>query len=334
MASADDERAGKQAGWWSRPMQLVLGAGAVAAAVTAIVSLWPDPDPQDEAHLVVLSVVRMPLSEYLTRAPALIPQPVSRSTANSAPRPGAVGAQLAAFVRTARPTGLTTLQQDQRSRLTVTTTASPTTSPTASASTSPTTSPTTRATTDATATGSATARLQGEPLLSMLTAGQQSLVSAGVRDGLTCAQDDCKPLILKNAVGLAATTTQVDSAGQPVAADVAADRVIGLLGNARASGHRGDTLGVLVTTNVQTIGLRGKDLALTWTVLQESGDTPLPKSWLGTTMGALVRSSTENDSTVAYLWVPLPRARGSYVVQVGLGLDGHPLTIAQSPPFG
>src|SRR4051794_25862864 len=124
MASADDDRPGRQAGWWSRPMQIVLGAGAVAAAVTAIVQLWPDPDPQDEAHLAVLSVVRMPLSEYLARAPALVPQPVPRGTATSAPRPGTAGAELAAFVSTVRPTALSTVatvRPELRSRLTVTT---------------------------------------------------------------------------------------------------------------------------------------------------------------------------------------------------------------------
>lgn len=58
------------------------------------------------------------------------------------------------------------------------------------------------------------------------------------------------------------TAISVDLDGNPVPPDVAAERVLEILRNARTDGD--EPLGVVVTTDVDLAGLRGEPVFLTW----------------------------------------------------------------------
>ena len=127
--------------------------------------------------------------------------------------------------------------------------------------------------------------------------------------------------------------SQVDASGDPVSAKEAADHVVELLGNARST-SKGEALGVQVSTTLEAIGLRDKDIRLSWSLLQKDGDTALPDTWQHSTMSYVLTPSTDHDSGAVDLWVPLPKAKGTYVVQLTLRLGDSVLTSAFSPEFG
>src|SRR5829696_2535814 len=81
--------------WWNNVTKAILALGALASAIGAIISLWPDPPPIHKADVEVISLAPMPITEYQQRVPVikgfvglpeeLLPPPATHGTASSAP---------------------------------------------------------------------------------------------------------------------------------------------------------------------------------------------------------------------------------------------------------
>jgi hypothetical protein len=66
--AAEQQPEGPVRRWWNGVTKAILGAGALASAVAAIVSLWPDPDAADVAKFAAVRVTpEVPFSEYRQR---------------------------------------------------------------------------------------------------------------------------------------------------------------------------------------------------------------------------------------------------------------------------
>src|SRR5829696_644109 len=57
--------------WWNNFTKAILTLGALASAVAAIISLWPDPPAEREGQVEVLGLVPMPITVYQRRVPAI-----------------------------------------------------------------------------------------------------------------------------------------------------------------------------------------------------------------------------------------------------------------------
>lgn len=130
---------------------------------------------------------------------------------------------------------------------------------------------------------------------------------------------------------------RLDPEGNVVTADEAADRIIAVLKETRTVRDRSrdkvEPLGVRVSINVKLVGLRGKELRMSWAVLQQSGKTPLSDAWLNTNSGYLLEANFDTDTTNVDFWVPIPKARGEYLVSVTVHDGSQRLAYAESPVF-
>lgn len=160
-----------------------------------------------------------------------------------------------------------------------------------------------------------------------------------------CVTRDC-PSNLR--VTMQAFTAQmtVDPEGNDVPADQVADRLIEFFDQVRSvptsvpaddAGQESlvmEPVGASVTANLELEGLRGRELRLFWTIFRTGGDgTPLFGRWLGDTPVYRIQPQNDLVSTSVRLWVPLPEAPGSYIVQLTLASDGSPLAAGNSNPF-
>jgi hypothetical protein len=120
---------------------------------------------------------------------------------------------------------------------------------------------------------------------------------------------------------------------------VIADRIVAVLKQTRtiAGQPRGkvEPVGVRVSVNMEVIGLRGQPLLLSWTVLQRSGNVPLPKEWRANNAGYVLQATSEHDTGNVDFWVPLPKAPGLYYISLTLTTkNGIRLTSVESQDFG
>jgi len=147
----------------------------------------------------------------------------------------------------------------------------------------------------------------------------------GCGDGVPCVD----PVTLDYLV----TANALDRGGDVVPPDVAAARVLALLGTARAGPAAGEPLGVVVTTELDLVGLRDEPALLTWSMWRQGGDVRLYRAWLDEDLAYRLRSTTDHDTVTLDLWVPLPTDPGPYVVRAALEASGSALARTESPPF-
>ena len=143
--------------------------------------------------------------------------------------------------------------------------------------------------------------------------------------------DGCTPYVVKVLPFIVAES--VDQQGEPVPPDVAAQRVVELLRDTRVGGDGDEPLGVVIATDIELEGLRGKTVLLTWSMWQQSGGARLHGDWLDERLAYSLEATTEHDTTSLDLWIPLPPEPGPYFVRVGLDLGGSSLASADSEPF-
>ncbi|HEX7462861.1 MAG TPA: hypothetical protein VF317_11880, partial [Dermatophilaceae bacterium] len=89
---------------------------------------------------------------------------------------------------------------------------------------------------------------------------------------------------------------QHDQSANPVSTDVAAERIANLLRETRTrpvAGRKKEPLGVLLTANVELVGLRGQAVLVTWRIYQAGGTTALFGKWLGTTAAYRLVAGTD-----------------------------------------
>jgi hypothetical protein len=146
-------------------------------------------------------------------------------------------------------------------------------------------------------------------------------------------------------------SASTDQDGNPVSPDVAAERVLKVLREVRrteggqapgskprshqSGGNKptGEPLGVVVSADLELIGLRGKPVLLTWSMWQQGGKKRLYGNWLNRNLAYRLEATTDHDTTTLDLWIPLPKLPGRYFIRVNLAADQSPLASADSPSF-
>ncbi|WP_132153062.1 hypothetical protein [Kribbella antiqua] len=148
-----------------------------------------------------------------------------------------------------------------------------------------------------------------------------------------CYETDCSRRVFSQNVISAA----IDAQGETVTPALAAKRVAAILKQTRTVrrhvDHKVEPLGVRVVVNIEILGMRGQPLLLSWSVLQRSGNVPLPDDWLSSIIGYRLQATSERDTGSVDFWVPLPKSPGVYFVSMTLTTAGTPLTSAESKDF-
>jgi hypothetical protein len=144
-----------------------------------------------------------------------------------------------------------------------------------------------------------------------------------------CAASDCEGS--SDGVESMAVAASVDLDGNPVPPDVAAQRVVQILRDARSDGD--EPLGVVVAADLELIGLRDDPVFLTWQMWQYGGTTRLHDDWLNENLAYRLEPSTNHDSATLDMWIPLPADPGPYFVRVALTHAGSGLASADSATF-
>ena len=334
--------------WWKRPIPVILTLGAVAAAITAILALiqplLPKHSPLNVARFVsVQALSQVPLSEFHQRST------ISTQSAGHLPVQGprltvAVSGQ--AFIQDSTPTAA----PSPPSTATPGGVTSPTPSATPTATTSPTPSATPTATTSPTptATPSATSAPTSAPPTSAgirfylpggLTSRAYARKVAALVGNNTATPVPAKPEILFF-VGWTAS----DGKGNIVSPEVAANRIVGILGHTRTvsetpnqnSGPRNESepLGELISLNMELVGLRGQPVFLSWSIFQAGGHDNLFGRWLNNFVAYRLMATTDDDTGSLDMWIPLPKVSGPYFIRLNLTTGGADLASADSGPFG
>jgi hypothetical protein len=128
-----------------------------------------------------------------------------------------------------------------------------------------------------------------------------------------------------------AVAASVDLDGNPVPPDVAAERVVQILRDARSNGS--EPLGVVVAADLELVGLRDDPVFLSWEMWQHEGTTRLHDDWLNKNLAYRLEPNTDHDSATLDLWVPMPTNPGPYYVRIQLTHAGSGLASADSAPF-
>lgn len=125
--------------------------------------------------------------------------------------------------------------------------------------------------------------------------------------------------------------------GKPVEPEVAAERVVELLGDTRSTSSdasgASEPLGVIITADLELIGLRGQPVLLSWEMYQQGGAKRLHGDWLNPNLAYRLVAEAESDSTTQDIWIPLPRSAGPFFVRVLVKVDGTRLDSEDSDPF-
>jgi hypothetical protein len=342
--------------WWNRATTTILALGALAGAIgailglrTSILDLRPAPEPPDPVDSASIKVqADSPVS--LSEAQAWLKARASKGAGSGG--------------RQTRPVPVRQLQPDPSSQADPTSdtaapepsSSSPDTAPEPSssssddttASSSGSTSSTPPTTDQPTSTGVGTVpsvqidppagfgREQFGAHVDKVLKGAGELAPLTVPEG---CMDPAHPCVLRSLAGAEAIGTD----GKPVEPEVAAERLVELLRDTRAGGdgspagdgsRASEPLGVLVTVNLELIGLRDQEVQLTWSMLAARGaHRRLYGDWLNDNLSYRLKAGSNRDTAFEYIWIPLPKPPGPYYVRVELTVDGAPLKSEASDPF-
>ncbi|HET7855958.1 MAG TPA: hypothetical protein VFL41_05825 [Gaiellaceae bacterium] len=308
---------------------IVVGAGAVASAIGAILALRPEPTPELRAELSNLFVdPNVTLDEY-----------AQRHQAAAAPRPPASrDVRLAASGSSDTTTGETSTGETSTDGTTDETTTDETT--------------TDETTTDETTTdetgGGTTTNDDGE-LRFVLDEEARRRLDEGVDRVLNDPMlpsfdlgDACDAGLDGEDCGLKTHVVYmqvVDAEGAPreVSAEVIAEQLGKLLAGTRTRPEgSGDVqpVGVTVNFNVSLTGFRGRKVAVRWSLYGVDG-APVPRGWLRSQPALWLIGEAEKDTASDDFWVPLPKGEGRFYVRVAVvDEDGHRLDFRNTGPFG
>jgi hypothetical protein len=300
--------------WWNRVTKAVLGAGTLASAIAAVFSLFaPHPTVNSARFTSVQLIDREPLNEYQQRLsaftssvsdePSAVP---GEDTTGPAMVPSGSAGPAAPSAVTSAPAGETT-------------------TPAGIGSPSPYVSPT------------GTPAVSSSP--SQPTTGVKTSPSASRPDYALFVQEktneDCLPAPYCQQFMDGAGA---DGPGRLVPPTVAAQRVTAILHQTqtttRTTGHKPEPLGEVISVNVELTGLRGQAVYLGWSIYPANGRTSLYGKWLNRFIAYRLEATTDDDTGTAELWVPLPKAAGSYFVRITLITREAELASDDSGSFG
>jgi hypothetical protein len=144
----------------------------------------------------------------------------------------------------------------------------------------------------------------------------------------------CKKPVERQCVKVAMLTlgVTVDDEGNPIPPKESAKRLLSLLGDTKET-TTGDPLGVLVSFDLELLGLRGKEVLVRWSIFRGADAAELRGPWVNTNVAYRLKATAEEDATSRNIWVPLPKGGGSFYVSLTLTADGQPLANRNSPEF-
>jgi hypothetical protein len=301
--------------------------GAVAGAISTVISLWPSPDGDDSAEVTVRIIPGIPLSEYQHRtesARAISLKGYSPPSEETTPEPTAHAERSEATspIQTANP--------------------DPTEAP---ASTEP----------DSAPTADPTSTLTPDPSADQPTDPRRAVGPSTDPSGIPSSTEEARPSptdidvsypdavqedasfevigdAYKNLTGgdsipsdFIAIGNAITPSGEPVEPAVAAEQIAKVLADARHAHTATDPaiidpepLGVVVSTELDLSGLRGKVLTLSWSMWQEAGDIRLSGDWLNDNLAYRIEPRSDHATTTLDVWIPMPREPGAYFVRVDL----------------
>lgn len=320
---------------------VIVGAGAVAGAIGAILALWPDPTPELRAELSDVSVERnVTLDDYAATHETAAASPAAHRRT-----------QLAAHVLAATtPEDTTTTEPTTTEETTTeeTTTEETTTEETTTDGDDE--EPTTTETNgDTTPPGVSTINEDGE-LSVVLSPESRERLSRGVRGALSdptladfdlgkvCSRSVTDPNCAFGTPGVVFMKV-VDADGSPreVDEETVAEQLGALLIATRTrpvSGNSVQPVGVTVNFNVSLTGFKGRTVAVRWS-LHHAGGGRVAREWLRNQPALWLVGEAERDSAGSDFWVPLPKTKGPFFVQVGVyDEDGVRLDFAETDPVG
>jgi hypothetical protein len=121
-----------------------------------------------------------------------------------------------------------------------------------------------------------------------------------------------------------------DPDGNPLPPAVAAKTLAARFDAGRSAPLHGkrDPVGALVTVNMDLQGLRGQHLLLFWRLFPADGTRPLPHGWWKTTVAYRLTPGTDHDSASLDMWVPVPKAKGPYTINLIMALESNDARLA------
>lgn len=343
---------------WNRVTKVILGAGALATAIAAVLALavrfLPSPEHENVARfLSVQPLSQLPLNQYQQRSAAFGTQSAGRR-GHGATLAAAVAGQSSSPSAQPNPTAEPTPSPSDATPLP---TASPQPSPTVSpnetvspvGTASPGETPSPGTTVSPTPTASPTASPPGRILA--LPAGGMSFQGALQYSNHTAylikVQDPGLNFVSCTGCNLYILHVgATEQNGKNRSPSEAANVVANVLNDtqtvpapartgSQGAGHnaRRQPLGELVSVNMELAGLQGQPVFLSWSIFQESGHNRLFGKWLSNFVAYRLEATTENDTGTLEMWIPLPKPPGPYFIRVSLSSDGASLTSMDSGPF-
>lgn len=303
--------------WWNGVTKAVLGAGALASAVAAMVSLWPDPDEADSAKLAAVRITsEVPFSEYRQRLVS------SHATGDDSvgARPWGATAYRPVVHRTDQAAPATEAPGEDITEAPPEDATEPPSMPTSPSAYLPPTSgppaapPSPESESDAPAVIT-TPVAPGRPL--------QGIVAEACQ-GLNMRESDCaEPMTVLAAVG-----------NPPAPRGEAVQHLVELVKQARkAPTGQSEPLGVVVAVDVELTGLRNEPVRLSWSMWQRGGAHRLHGEWLNTNLAYHLTATSNRDTASLDFWIPLPPEPGPYFIRSILTSDGNTIASIDSEPF-
>ena len=307
-----------------RLVAVVVGAGAVAAAIGSIVALWPDPDPAPHAKLTNISVDRdVTLQEWEDR---------HRGENNAEANRGEPLLLAAYQLAQAETDGMTTTEDTTTQE--ETTTDETTTEETTTEET----------TTDGTTTDEEDGpEAEGDIVTEPLPSAEQR---ARLNSGLDLALDKpsvpeldlgvCGEELSDPDCGLRSTMTYLLAPQSEVTAVVVADRLAELFDHLRTSDQDvpPEPLGVTVNFDVALTHFQGDEAEIRWSLYSARGGGAVPRDWLRNQRVLSLEAEAQEDSGSGEFWAPLPSREGSYSIRFGVyDEDGDRVTYRNTSRF-
>ena len=325
----------------------VITAGALATAVGAIHSLWPDP-PKPIAELSAeISEVRIDrdvrLDQYQAREGADSAADEGDSTA-----PSPTGKAQLAAVTFAQSGNVIPTTPDE-----ATTTDDATTTDETTTTDDTTTTDETTTTEEPTTTDDEPADREGDEdgvLRRPLTDQARARLRVGVERALESQEllaptdlgEACSRELTGRECGLSSQLAYLqvlDEEGEPtqVNEEIVAEHLAGLLAGTRmvllASGME-QPVGVTVYFKVSLTGFRGREVHVRWALHSDEGGGEVPEDWLKNQSRLRLKAKAEKDSASPALWIPLPKDRRPYFIRLTVyDEDGVPLDRANTSSF-
>jgi hypothetical protein len=305
---------------------VVVGAGAVAAAIGSILALWPDPGPAQHAKLTNIRVDGdVTQDEYELRH-----RGVTAGGASAAEPLLLAAYQLAQ----AETDGMTTTEDTTTTTEDTTTQEETTTDETTTEET----------TTDGTTTDEEDGpEAEGDIVTEPLPSPENR---ARLRRGLELAEADpslpeldlgvCGEGLSNPNCGLRSTLTYLLAPRSEVNAALVADRLVEFFDDIRTSVEDvpPQPLGVTVNFDVSLTGFQGDEADIRWSLYSARGGGAVPRDWLRNQRVLSLEAEAEKDSGSGEFWAPLPSREGSYFIRFGVyEEDGDRVTYRDTSRF-